>query len=173
MKLPRKAGHRFLVSGSRLYLQPFGVYKYKIFFCAVLTLSAFVVAAAKLVNHDWQQVLIIVGCLSAVYAVFDVLFRINLTYIFDGERQGVYRKFPGLFTQKLMSFDEACVLPETEYGSLRYTLSRKKNKYGKSFPLSDFFSDSKKGRQRQLQFEEEILTVIITFVEDKSPYIHP
>ncbi|WP_118973227.1 hypothetical protein [Taibaiella koreensis] len=168
MKLPPKAGHRFLAQGEKLYLQPNRVYRFKVAGCILLALAGFGVALTKIVSYDMQVLCQVLSIIVLAYAVFDTLFRVNLTYIFDGGQQQVYRKFPGLFTQKLMPFNEVCILPETEHGSLRYSLSRKRNKFGKSFPLSDFFSGSKKGEKRQLQFEEEILATIVTFVEARS-----
>lgn len=168
MRLSLKAHHRFLVTEEALYLQPMRVYRYKIAGGALFALSAFGVAFTNIVRHDIQVLLMMLGGVALAYALYDWLFRLNLTYVFDGRRRQVYRKFPGLFTQKLMTFDEVCILPETEHGSLRYLLSRRQNKFGKGYPVSDFFADNTRGEEKQEKFEQEILVVIVAFVEKED-----
>lgn len=59
-----------------------------------------------------------------------------------------------------MSFEEVYILQETTHGDLYYVLSNKKDKFGRNYVLSDYFSDTKKGRTPREQFETEVLDVI-------------
>lgn len=162
--------YRFKADGARLSLQPNRIYRYKIIGCAVLALLAWGIALSGIGGQGLRILLIAIGVIGAGYALYDALFRIGLTYIFDKQQQLVFRKFPGLWTHRLMAFEDIYILPETEHGSLRYVLSRKQHKYGKGYPVSDFFPDNTKGRARQEQFESEILAALILFVEkDTAP----
>lgn len=162
--------YRLKTDGARLSLQPNRIYRYKIVGCAMLAPVAWGIALSGIGEQGVRILLMAIGATGAGYALYDALFRFGLTYIFDRQQQVVFRKFPGLWTHRLMSFEEIYILPETEYGSLRYVLSRKQNKYGKGYPISDFFPDNTKGRARQEAFEEEILPVLICFLEkDTAP----
>ncbi|WP_143059185.1 hypothetical protein [Chitinophaga arvensicola] len=112
----------------------------------------------------------LIGCIGLVcagYAVTDFLFKVNLTYIFDPVERVVYQKVPGLYTRKLMSFDEVYILPETTHGEVHYVMSNKKNKYGRNYALSNYFSLTRKGQQKQALFEDEVLEVIIELLSKR------
>ena len=101
-----------------------------------------------------------IGFVSVLTALYDFIFHFNVTYIFDQYTGQVYKKIPGLFTRKIMAFEDVYILHVQEDGLLHYALSHKQNKYGKSFAISQPFGSNRKSQIRQTTFETEILSEI-------------
>jgi hypothetical protein len=141
-------------------IQPNKSYKSKIIVCAILAVAAFLIPLVWPFGYQAFMLIRAIGLMCAGYAVFDFLFRVNLTYVFDTVNRAVYQKVPGLYTRRLMSFEEVFILPETIYGEVHYVISNKKNKYGRNYPISDFFALTRKGKEKQTLFETEVLDVI-------------
>lgn len=110
--------------------------------------------------HDTHWAVMAIGLVSALTALYDFIFHFNVTYIFDQYTRQVSKKIPGLFTRKIMAFEDVHILQVQEGGLLHYALSHKQNKYGKSFAISQPFGSNRKSQIRQETFETEILTEI-------------
>lgn len=152
------------MDADKLSFQPNRRYKNKIIACVLLAIVAFVLPRIVILGYQATYFVSCLGLVFAGYAVYDFLFRVNLTYIFDPSDRLVYCKIPRLYTRKLMAFEEVYILLETLHFELHYVMAHKKNRFGRNYPISEYFTDSKKGRREQEQFETEILAVIEDFM---------
>ncbi|WP_293305469.1 hypothetical protein [Pedobacter sp. UBA5917] len=156
------------IEGGRLSFQPERDYKGKILFFALLAAGIFMVTPMLHLYHDTQWGVTAIGVVCAITAIYDFVFHFNITYIFDQYTEQVYRKIPGLFTRKIMAFEEVYILHVDEDGLLHYALSHKQNKYGKSYAISQPFGTSRKSQVRQEYFETEILREIDLWIANSS-----
>lgn len=154
------ASDQAILTDGQFRIQPNRRYKSKIIVCTILAAAALLIPLVWPFNYQVLMLIRCIGLMCAGYAVFDFLFRVNLTYVFDTVGRTVYQQAPGLYTRRLMSFEEVFILPETIYGEVHYVISNKKNKYGRNYPISDFFALTRKGKQKQELFETEVLGVI-------------
>ncbi|WP_293785923.1 hypothetical protein [uncultured Pedobacter sp.] len=154
------AGYNLEIENGKLSFQPERDYKGKILFFTLLAVMIFVVAPMLHLYKDTYWGIMAIGFVSALTALYDFIFHFNVTYIFDQYTGQVYKKIPGLFTRKIMAFEDIYILHVQEDGLLHYALSRKENKYGKSFAISQPFGSNRKSQIRQAKFEAEILTEI-------------
>lgn len=152
------------IEESRLLLQPYRRYNNKIIACTLLAIVSFVLPQLVVLGYQADRLIFCLGFIFAGYAIYDFLFRVNVTYVFDQGNRQVYLKFPGIYTRKLMAFEEVFILAETLHYELHYVISHQKNRYGRNYPISDYFTDSKRGRKEQEQYETEILAAIETFM---------
>lgn len=150
--------------------QPNKVYKVKIIICLILAVVAFILPQLWRLSYQVSMLVMCIGGICAFYAVYDFLFKLNLTFVFNQLTREVYQQVPGLYSRKLMSFEEVYFLQETASGDLYYVISNKKNKFGKNYIISDYFPDTKKGRKRQEQFETGILEILEQMIS-KAPNI--
>ena len=153
------------IMGGRLSFQPMRNYRTNIIISASIAVVVFIVVPMLNLGHDSTWGWLTLGIVPALYAIYDFLFKVNVTYEFDQYARTIYRKFPGLFTRKLMDFEDLHLLPVEVNGMLHYAISNKKNKYGKSYPISHEFGSSKKERKKQEEFETEVLAAIETFLQ--------
>lgn len=156
------------IMGGRLSFQPMRNYRINIIISASVAVAIFIIVPMLHLGHDSTWGWIAVGIVPALYAVYDFLFRVNVTYEFDQYAKTIYRKLPGLYTRKLMDFEDMYLLPVEADGLLHYAISHKKNKYGKSYIISHSFGSTIKGRKKQEGFETEVLAVIEAFLQDRS-----
>lgn len=150
---------------NKFSFQPNKRYRYKIMGCLALAVIAFALPQVWPLPYDVSMCISCIGGLCACYALYDFLFKVNLTYVFDRSDRQVYLKIPGLFSRKLMAFEQVCLLTESLNCDLHYVLSNKKDKYGKNYLISDAFPDTRKGNKEQAQFEAEIYTVIMELIQ--------
>ncbi|MET3878540.1 hypothetical protein [Chitinophaga sp. OAE865] len=163
--------NRKMIDG-KVSFQPNRIYKVKIIICLILAVAAFVTLLLWKLPSGVSRLIICLGAICTFYAVYDFLFKLNLTFIFNQLTREVYQQVPGLYSRKLMSFEEVYFLQEITNGDLCYTISNKKNRFGKNYIISDYFPDTKKGRKRQEQFETEILEILEDMiVTAKAPNI--
>ncbi|QDW23529.1 hypothetical protein FFJ24_001270 [Pedobacter sp. KBS0701] len=153
-------GYNQKIESGRLSFQPERDYKGKILFFTFLAVGIFVVTPMLHLYHDTHWAVMAIGLVSALTALYDFIFHFNVTYIFDQYTRQVSKKIPGLFTRKIMAFEDVHILQVQEDGLLHYALSHKQNKYGKSFAISQPFGSNRKSQIRQETFETEILTEI-------------
>ncbi|NII81253.1 MULTISPECIES: hypothetical protein [unclassified Pedobacter] len=154
------AAYHLKIENGRLSFQPERDYKGKILFFALLAAGIFVVTPMFDLNYNTYWGIMAIGFVSALTAVYDFIFHFNATYIFDQYTRQVYKKIPGLFTRKIMAFEDVHILHVQEDGLLHYALSHKQNKYGKSFAISQPFGTNRKSQIRQEVFETEVLKEI-------------
>jgi len=154
------SAYNLKIENGKLSFQPERDYKGKILFFVLLAAGIFVVTPILHLYRDTKWVVMGIGFISALTAIYDFIFHFNVTYIFDQYSRQVYKKIPGLFTRKIMAFEDIYILHVQEDGLLHYALSHKQNKYGKSFAISQPFGTNRKSRARQEQFETEVLTEI-------------
>lgn len=148
------------IENGKLSFQPERDYKSKMLFFCVLAVVIFVVTPMLHLYRDTYWSVMAIGFVSVLTALYDFIFHFNVTYIFDQYTGQVYKKIPGLFTRKIMAFEDVYILHVQEDGLLHYALSHKQNKYGKSFAISQPFGSNRKSQIRQATFETEILSEI-------------
>ncbi len=154
------AAYHVEIENGKLSFQPERDYKGKILFFAILALGIFVVTPMLNLYRDTQWGVMAIGFVSALTALYDFIFHFNVTYIFDQYTGQVYKKIPGIFTRKIMAFEDVYILHVQEDGLLHYALSHKQNKFGKSFAISQAFGSNRKSQIRQATFETEVLAEI-------------
>lgn len=150
----------FNVNGQKISLQPNKRYRNKIIIFTLLALICVLLPHFFVVNTEVYRLTLSIGIFCAAYAVYDFVFRLNLTYVFDLNERKVYQKIPGLFIRKLMNFDEVYILLETDNCEPHYVLSNQKDRYGNNYAISDYFSGSRKGIEEQQRYETEVLVKI-------------
>jgi hypothetical protein len=153
------------IMGGRLSLQPMRNYWINIIISASVAVAVFIVVPMLNLGHETTWGALTLGIVPALYAIYDFLFRVNVTYEFDQYAKTIYRKLPGLYTRKLMDFEDVHLLPVEIDGLLHYAISNKKNKYGKSYPISHSFGSTKKDKRKQEEFEVEVLDTIEAFLQ--------
>ncbi|SFE09441.1 hypothetical protein SAMN05518672_104452 [Chitinophaga sp. CF118] len=154
----------FSITSERLSLQPNKRYKYKIIICLLLAAIAFSLPYFVVIGRDLYMLILSIGIFCATYAIYDFLFKLNVTYVFDLTKRQLFHKVPGLYTRKLMDFDEVYILLETDNCEPHYVLSNKKDRYGKSYAISDYFSGTRKGALEQERYETEVLEVVTQYL---------
>lgn len=159
----------FHINGQKISLQPNKSYRNKIIILTLLAIICGLFPHFFEVNTEVYRLLISIGIFCSAYAVYDFVFKLNLTYVFDLENRKVYQKVPGLFSRKLMSFDEVYILLETDNCEPHYVLSNQKDRYGKNYAISDYFSGSRKGVEEQQRYETEVLDKIQQILHTKEP----
>lgn len=164
MQKELKEIYNLRIEEDKLLLQPHRRYKNKIIACVLLAIVSFVLPQLVSLGYQADHLILCLGFIFAGYAIYDFLFRVNFTYVFDQGNRQVYLKFPYLYTRKLMAFEDVFIMAETLHYELHYVISHQKNRYGRSYPISDYFTDGKKGRKEQEQYETEILATIADFM---------
>ena len=156
------------IMGGRLSFQPMRNYRINIIISASVAIAVFIIVPMLKLGHDSTWGWIAVGIVPALYAIYDFLFRVNVTYEFDQYAKTIYRRFPGLYARKLMDFEDMHLLPVELNGLLHYAISHKKNKYGKSYPISHEFGSTKKDQKKLEEFETEVLAAIEAFLQGRA-----
>ncbi|WPU92814.1 hypothetical protein SNE25_26165 [Mucilaginibacter sabulilitoris] len=156
------------IMGGRLSFQPMRNYRINIIISATAATAVFIIVPMLNLGHETTWGALSLGIVPALYAIYDFLFRVNVTYEFDQYAKTIYRKLPGLYTRKLMDFEDMHLLPVEADGLLHYAISHKKNKYGKSYTISHSFGSTIKGRKKQEEFETEVLAVVEAFLQRRS-----
>ncbi|MGY0040823.1 hypothetical protein [Pedobacter sp. NJ-S-72] len=157
--------YNFQISNGQLTIQPNLSYHTKIKIFLVGILLCFGIALFSPIQNDVKPFLYMVGTGLCCYVVYEFLFLANVTMIFDQGTRKVYKKIPGIYTKTLMDFEEIRLVNDTSYGTLTYTIGAKSTRFIKNYPISDTFSNSKKGLRKQLEFEAEILEPLMEFVK--------
>lgn len=148
------------MTSQGLSLRPNNRYKTKIIVCLLLAVITLSLPAFVVIGRDLYVLILSVGILCAMYALYDFLFKLNLTYVFDLAKRQLFQKVPGLYIRKLMDFDDVYILLETDNCEPHYVLSNRKDRYGKNYAISDHFSGTRKGALEQERYETEVLAVI-------------
>jgi hypothetical protein len=166
------AGYNLKTENGRLSFQPKRDYKGKVILFTLVTLIIFIVTPTLNLNYETKWGIFTIGLLCGFTAAYDFLFHFNVTYIFDQTSKSIYHKIPGLYTRQIMTFEEVFILRVEEDGLLHYALSKKQNKYGKGYTISQPFGTNKKSRKRQEIFETEILSAIESFIQHLKVHTH-
>ncbi|AOM78779.1 hypothetical protein [Pedobacter steynii] len=152
------------LSGNKMSFQPnLSLYTKIIVFLAAIFLC-FAVTPFLPIGFDVKRIIYIIGAGLCCYVIYDFLFVVKVTMIFDKNTRKVYQKIPGIYTKTLMDFEEVRIVNDTSYGTLMYTIGAKNNRFVKNYPISDNFSDSKKGIRKQEEFEATILEPLLEFI---------
>ena len=158
------ATYNLKIESGQLSFQPKRDYKGKVLLLSMVAMAIFIVTPMLRLHYETQWVILTLGLVSAIAAVYDFLFHFNVTYLFDQGTREVYRKIPGLYTYVLMSFEEVYIIHVQEDGLLHYALSHKQNKFGKSYAISQPFGSNRKSRERKEMFETEVLVILEDFI---------
>ncbi|SHF43483.1 hypothetical protein SAMN04488522_1021255 [Pedobacter caeni] len=133
-------------------------------FLFVIFLS-FAVVPFLPIGFDVKRIIYLIAAGMCCYVVYDFVFVAKVTMIFDKNTRKVYKKIPGLFTKTLMNFEEVRLVNDTSYGTLMYTIGAKTSRFVKNYPISEDFSDNKKGIKKQEEFEAVILNPLLEFIK--------
>lgn len=93
-----------------------------------------------------------------LYLLYDLLFRIPVTIIFDKREQMIYRKL--FIKYQLMTFEEMTIFTKSETGSYVYAIGKKRNQFVKSYCISEYFSNSKRSNRREDAYLDQILNPV-------------
>ncbi|MGY5252658.1 hypothetical protein [Sphingobacterium spiritivorum] len=109
-------------------------------------------------------------CLAVIiyfilHGLYDILFRLNVRYIFDRYDRAVYRENSPFGRRKLMMFDEAVIFINADSGSWHYSLGIKRKQFLKNYKISPNYSNGKISEKHSMEFEEEILDPLILLLE--------
>jgi hypothetical protein len=154
------ASWTFNITSEGLILKPNKGYKTRIIIFLLLAATAFSLPRFVAIGRDLYLLILCIGICCAIGALYDFLFKMHLTYVFDLSERQLFRKMPGLYTRKLMNFDDVYILLETDNGEPHYVISNKKNRYGRNYAISDYFPLTRKGTLEQEHYETEVLTVV-------------
>ncbi|AZA85128.1 hypothetical protein C1637_08145 [Chryseobacterium lactis] len=97
-----------------------------------------------------------------VYFLYDLFFKIPVTYIFNRSEKCIYRKL--FFSKKIMNFDEMEYFIMNESGSCYYVIGKKRNQFVKNYKISNYFSGSKASQRREDEYIEKILHPVLKAV---------
>lgn len=158
------AGYNLKIESKRLSFQPKRDYKWKVVFFGLVALAIFIVTPMLNLYYQTKWGVFSIGLVCGITALYDFLFHFNVTYVFDQTTRSIYRKIPGLYTRQVITFDELFILRVEEDCLLHYAMSKKQNKYGASYAISQPFGTNKSSRKRQEIFETEVLSAIERFI---------
>ncbi|MDR6544116.1 hypothetical protein J2810_000138 [Chryseobacterium rhizosphaerae] len=97
-----------------------------------------------------------------IYFLFDLIFRIPVTYIFDKSQKCIYRKL--YFSRKIMNFDEMTYFIHEEWGTYYFSIGKKRNQFVKNYRISNYFSGSKASNRREDEYIEKVLCPVLQAV---------
>lgn len=153
------------VSDNIMRFQPNLSYYTKIIIFLCLIGICFLVVPFLNIGYDVKRFAYFIGAGVSCYVIYDFLFVVKVTMIFDRNTRTVYKKVPGIYTKTLMAFEEVKLVNDTSYGTLTYHIGAKSNYFVKNYAISDTFSNNKKGQQRQEEFETTILDPLMEFIK--------
>lgn len=100
-----------------------------------------------------------------LHGLYDILFRLNVRYIFDRYNRVIYRENHPFGRRKLMMFDEAVIFINADSGNWHYSLGVKKKQFLKNYKISPNYSNGKISEKQVMEFEEEILDPLLLLLE--------
>nr|WP_315031267.1 hypothetical protein [uncultured Chryseobacterium sp.] len=113
-------------------------------------------------SGDYFKVALVLWGIYMIYFLFDLFFKIPITYIFDKSEKCVYRKL--YLSKKIMNFDEMVYFINSESGGSCYVIGKKRNQFVKNYKISNYFSSSKASQKREEEYIEKILSPILIAV---------
>lgn len=116
-------------------------------------------------RNDGLRVSIAIWVFFVLYILYDLIFRLHITFIFDKYDRKIYRK--NLITKEIMSFDEMTVFNKSDNTGLRYAIGKKRQQFIKSYPISDFFSKTNRSQRKEQDYVENVLNPILDAVENR------
>jgi hypothetical protein len=160
--------YQLTLTPSQLSIKPYFGYKGKIRLFGLLALLLFgsLPFLRELIGYDLQCVGYVLGGCMVVYALYDFLFHLNVTFLFDKETGSIYKINSPFYKKRLMGFEEMLIINSWECGAMHYVIGRKGKQFLKNYSISDTFTDSKKSREREVAYIEEVLGPILDFVRN-------
>ena len=101
---------------------------------------------------------------ALLMAVYNFLFKLNVTFIFDKRTNAIYKRLPPFPRQQLMSFQQMKLFTRSEYGGFEYAIGIKKRQFMKSHSISNSFGNNKKEVILEQEYVDYILNPILEFV---------
>lgn len=96
-----------------------------------------------------------------IHGLYDLIFKLNVRYIFDGNDQVIYRENLPFGRRKLMRFEEAVIITSSESCDWHYCLGIKEKQFLKSYKISPDFGSGKASEKAVFAYEKEILNPIV------------
>jgi hypothetical protein len=109
--------------------------------------------------------LYVVATVLALYAAYYFFIESKFIIEFSKTEQAVYKKLPEIFSYKLIMLkDIHSIVPIYTNGCPQYCITHKKNIFGKSYVITEFFNGTKKGAEAQEYFENSVLPMLLNFI---------
>jgi hypothetical protein len=162
--------YQLQITPGELSFKPYFGYMVKIKTFAILSVLIFGIIpfTAGWLNYNIRYVLYGIGVILVFYTIYDYLFHVNVKFLFDKNAQVIYRINAPFFKQRLMTFDEMTIVNTSkDYGTMEYSIGRKKKEFVRNYSISDTFTGSKKSNGREQEYVEQVLNPILVFVESK------
>ena len=105
---------------------------------------------------ETKATIIAVGTFLFLFSLYDIFLRTQHTIIFDKNQKKAYKKYAGLIKMPLFRFEDICLMNTSECAGNHYGISHRKNRYGKTYAISQDFTDE----AEMIRFEQEILPEI-------------
>jgi len=162
--------YQLKITAHELSIRPYFGFMPKIKVFAALSVLVFLVIpfTGSWLNYNIRYVLYGVGGIMLIYAIYDFLFNVNVTFLFDKKGRVIYRINAPFFKKQLMSFEEMTIINiSQEPGTMEYAIGQKDKQFVKNYSISDTFTNSKKSNAREKQYVEQVLDPILEFVKSE------
>lgn len=161
-----KDKYQFTISSEELTIKPYFSYKMKLLIFAVLVVLVISVVPQldQILHSDVRNVIYMVAGMTTLIGLYELIFKVNVKFLFDKRTHAIYKIIPPFPRQKLMTFDEMTIIHTTEHGEMEYAIAQKKNQFVKNYSISDSFGNSQKSQRREERYVNEILNPILEFV---------
>lgn len=160
--------YQLTLTPSQLSIKPYFAYRSKIRLFGLLSLLLLggLPFLRGIIGYELQCVgYVLAGCM-AVYALYDFLFHLNVTFLFDKKTDSIYKINAPFYKKRLMGFEEMLIINSWECGAMHYVIGRKGKQFLKNYSISDTFTNSKKSRDREAAYIDEVLGPILDFVRN-------
>ncbi|GAE66439.1 hypothetical protein SAMN05421692_4422 [Chryseobacterium indologenes] len=156
--------YRFEENGSEIRLMPNYSFIRTLVWWLALGVLAFVGICLYYAGQwgDHFIVTLIPWGVYMAYFLYDLIFRIPVTYIFDKSEKCIYRKL--YISKKIMNFDEMTYFIKDDNGGGYYAIGKRRYQFVKNYKISNYFSDSKASRKREEEYIVHIFHPILRAV---------
>jgi hypothetical protein len=167
--------YNIVASASSLSLKPYAHLvrssRWLLVAAALLALAAPIMPDS--IGEDGRRVLYVLSILLALHALYTILIKAKIQYIFDVSANAIIKS--GLFNQykKLMRLEDAVIFVSEESGGWHYAVGAKKSHFVKSYSISEEFGAGHESQQQLRAYEEQILEKIHTLIATLHPIEFP
>lgn len=101
----------------------------------------------------------------ALHSWFDIKIGSKIRYIFDANKNAVYKSSPLRAKRKILKLDESVIFVHSEMGSWYYALGAQKSQFIKNYMISETFGSGKKSEEKQQSYEDFVLMKIDRLID--------
>ncbi|MDR2284902.1 MAG: hypothetical protein LBE37_16935 [Sphingobacterium sp.] len=135
---------------------------------AIALTGAILLIFSTKIGIGGRIICIAIMAVFAIQGLTDFLFRIHVRYSFDLRTQSIYRQNLLWDRRRLMKLDEAVIFRSATCGIWHYSLGEKRKQFLKNYKISPDFGTGKEQEKYIAAYEDEILSPIITLLENSS-----